>query len=223
MTKIVKKDYSKIALTTYDAIRETHKTASAGRTPPSQVKRRPDGYDYVTEAYMRKKLNDFYPGWSWEIDKHEFLGAEWVVVRGTLYIADCEIPRKFSAPGAKRIQFKRGTEHVPANILDIGNNIKAASSDAFKTAVNRLCNIADDVYRKHIESELTNKQKETIAILFEEIKEHCISDKELKDHIALTEKVTKQVESGSIHSANYKAAINRLKQILKQKKEKKDE
>ena len=31
------------------------------------------------------------------------------------------------------------------------NNIAAANSNAFKRAVNRLCNIADDIYRKQID------------------------------------------------------------------------
>ena len=45
---------------------------------------------------------------------------------------------------AHRIQTKRGT----GDFVDIGNDIKSANSDALKLAMNRLCNIADDVYRK---------------------------------------------------------------------------
>lgn len=195
---------------TEKAIQEKHRIASAGRTPATQIKRRPDGFDFVEEAYMRKKLNDIYPIWSWEIDDTEFLGAEWIMVRGTLTILDNGVTRKFGAAGAKRIQFKRGTEHLPANIVDIGNNVKAANADAFKVATNRLCNIADDVYRKQVElpKPLTDKQQKIVADLLKEIDDHSLSAK-----------VTLQVDSEKINSVNFKSAVDKLNQMKERKQE----
>ena len=159
---------------------------------------------------MRKKRNDIYPIWSWEIDDTEFLGAEWIMVRGTLTILDNGVTRKFGAAGAKRIQFKRGTEHLPANIVDIGNNVKAANADAFKVATNRLCNIADDVYRKQVElpKPLTDKQQKIVADLLKEIDDHSLSAK-----------VTLQVDSEKINSVNFKSAVDKLNQMKERKQE----
>ena len=190
--------------TTKEAIQETHRIASAGRTPATQIKKRPDGYDYVEEGYMRKKLNDIYPIWSWELDEIQFLGGEWVWARGTLIIDDHGVVRKYGAAASHRITYKRGVPHTPENIIDIGNNIKASNSDAFKVAANRLCNIADDVYRKQVELPipLTDKQKEIIVTLLEKIGNH-----------ALSAKVTMQLADGKIHSVNYKAAMDKLNKM----------
>ena len=41
-----------------------HKDISQRTTPKAYVKTRPDGFDYVEEAYMRNELSKEYPGWS---------------------------------------------------------------------------------------------------------------------------------------------------------------
>ena len=199
--------------TTKEAIQETHRIASAGRTPATQIKRRPDGYDYVEEGYMRKKLNDIYPIWSWKLDEVQFLGGEWVWARGTLVIDDHGVTRQYGAAASHRITYKRGVPHTPENIIDISNNIKAAVTDAMKVAINRLCNIADDVYRKQVElpKPLTNTQKEKISKLLLDI-----DDKTLKT------RVVSKIETEAINSMNYKGAIDRLKELLKIKNKKKE-
>ena len=195
--------------TTLDRIKETHRLASAGRTPATQIKKRPDGYDYVEEGYMRKKLNDLYPIWSWELDEIQFLGGEWVWARGTLIIDDHNVVRKYGAAASHRITYKRGVPHTPENIIDIGNNIKAANSDAFKVAANRLCNIADDVYRKQVElpKPLTESQKGEIDQLLWEV-----------DNKTLQRKVESQIENELINSVNYKSALNKLQNMKKGRK-----
>lgn len=78
------------------------------------IKKRPDGWDYLEEAYMRNRLDFYFPGWSWQDGSVQFLGSEWVSVNGHLYIIDEYllafgiIPpyRKFFSAGAVRIQFK---------------------------------------------------------------------------------------------------------------------
>ena len=88
-------------------ISKKRKNISFTETPPNQVKKRPDGLDYVEEGFMRNQLNKHYPVWSWSCDEMEFLGAEWVWVRGTLTIVEEGIPRSFGSVGATRIQFKK--------------------------------------------------------------------------------------------------------------------
>ena len=110
-------------------------------TPKEQVKTRPDGMDYIEEGYMRHLLNKHYPLWSWNCEEVQFLGAEWVWVRGTLTIVEDGVPRKFGSVGATRVQFKRGAPHTPENIVDIDKNVASANTDSFKRAVNRLCNL----------------------------------------------------------------------------------
>jgi hypothetical protein len=84
--------------------------------------------------------------------------------------------RRFFGTGAARIQFKtcgckretknkrpdpncsdcNGTgklPHIPENVIDIDKNVKSANSSALKVAINRLCGIGDDVYRKRIDED----------------------------------------------------------------------
>tara|TARA_X000001388_G_C2221153_1_gene119267 strand:+ start:126 stop:773 length:648 start_codon:yes stop_codon:yes gene_type:complete len=184
-----------------DKIRETHNKISANKTPSWAVKRRPDGFDYVEEGYMRNKLNDIYPVWSWEAvgSGIQFIGAEWAVVTAELVVVDNGVPRKFFSPGAARIQFKRGTPHTPENVVDIDKNIASANTNAFKRACNRLVNIADDVYKKHIE-DLTLSPEQ-----IEEVEE-MIKDLDVK----YQESVRLAIEDGILNSKNLNNAINKI-------------
>ena len=73
--------------------------------------------------------------------KYETLGDK-AVVHGRLKVMDEGVPRSFDSVAAHRIAVSRNGGYVDLAM------IKAANSDAFKVAVNRLCNVADDVYRK---------------------------------------------------------------------------
>lgn len=125
------------------------------------IKKRPDGYDYLEELYMRTKLDELFPGWSWEGMFTQFVAYEWIWVGGHLCIIDeyllafdIKPPiRRFYATGAARIMFKSNMPHTPENIIDIGNNIKSANSSALKVGINRLCRIGDDVYGKRFDEE----------------------------------------------------------------------
>lgn len=128
-----------------------HREISQRTTPKSQVKSRPDGFDYVDEAYMRSELNKNYPVWSWKPAGEQpvqFLGSEWAIVAGELVVEDEGVVRRFFSPGSARVQFKRNQPHTPENVIDIDKNLASANTNGFKRAINRLCNIADDVYRK---------------------------------------------------------------------------
>jgi len=145
----------------YDRIskEQTPKMDDMGR---KIVDRRPDGWEYIVSQYMEKKLDEHLPGWSWEMAAPlHFLGSEWVVAQGHLVIIDEKllafgiIPpvRKYYGVNAHRINYKSGSEHVPANIIDIGNDVIAANTEAMKVAINRLTHIGDDIYGRRIYGE----------------------------------------------------------------------
>ena len=72
-----------------------------------------------------------------------------------------------------------------------------------KVAVNRLCNIADDVYRKQmIDYNLNDKQISNIEEILS-----GITDNEL------TDKIRDEIDSLGINSQNYKATITKLNNI----------
>lgn len=148
--------------------RKKYKAISKEKTPQVDgsgrriIERRPDGFDFIIEAYMRECLDKHFPGWSWDMGGPPvFLGSEWVIVWGTLGIIDeMLIPmgvsppiRRFSATNGVRIKFKSGKPHLPENVIDVGNDVASANSKAFKKAINQLTHIGDDIYGKRIEEE----------------------------------------------------------------------
>lgn len=154
------------------------------------------GFDYVDEAYMRHQMNKHYPIWKWEIIKYEFVGTEAIAVHGRLTIVDSGVERHFDSVAAHRIARNQ------KGYVDLGNDLKAANSDCFKVAVNRLCNVADDVYRKQIpDLDLTQDQKEAISQALDGIDADVVK------------KVKKGIESLTINSTNYDATLEKLKKI----------
>ena len=180
-----------------------HKAISQRKTPRAYVKQRPDGFDYVDEAYMRNELTKEYPIWSWSSageNPVQFLGAEWVIVSGVLRIEDNGVVREFFSPGSARVQFKRGKPHTAENVIDIDKNLASANTNAFKRAVNRLGNIADDVYRKQ---DLTLSD-EDIEII--EGKMEGLAD-DLKD------KIMDMVDNGEVIKPDLEKVLSRIEQI----------
>ena len=172
-------------------LRVKHKRISSKETPKSMVKQK-NGFDYVEEGYMRNLLNEHYPVWSCEIIKYELLGSSWAVVHGRLKILDGSITRTFDGVSAHRIQTKRESDEF----VDIGNDIKAANSDALKLAMNRLCNIADDVYRKAYV--LSETQEEEIRSLLAKVDDDTRHQFE------------ERLDSGELNATNYKRAYTYL-------------
>ena len=178
-----------------DVLQSKHDFVSNIPTPKVFVKDK-GGFDYVDEAYMRNQLNTHYPIWKWEIIKYEFIGDKAISLHGRLTIVDHGVERYFDSVAAHRIASnERG-------YVDLGNDLKAANSDCFKVAVNRLCNIADDVYRKIIPNlTLSEEQKEKLSTALDGI-----------DHVTIG-KVREGMDNLSINSTNYEATIRKLEQI----------
>ena len=188
-------DFEKVS----NEINNRHKKMSETITPKVYVKAK-QGFDYVDEAYMRYLLNENYPGWSWEIIKYEFIGDKAISVHGRLKIIDSGLPRTYDSIAAHRIAVSKST----GDYVDISNDLKSANTDAFKVAVNRLCNIADDVYRKQVaDISLSEKQLEEIDMLLRQIE----SDE-------YTSKINDLIDNKSINSSNYDATIKRLNEEI---------
>ena len=174
-----------------------HKDISSTDTPKPYIETRADGFDYVDEGYMRALLNEHFPIWNWEIKKYEILGDVEIIVHGKLIVVDEGLPRTFDAVASHRIAKNQ------KGYVNISNNLKSANTDAFKVAVNRLCNIADDVYRKQmIDYNLNDSQISNIEEILSGIGD---SD--------LTDKIKDEVDSLGINSQNYESTIKKLNNI----------
>jgi len=147
---------------------ETPKVDGTGR---KIIDKRPDGFDYIIEAYMRECLDKHFPGWSWEAAAPMQVILNFILAQGHLSIIDEHLMafgihppiRKFYGVGGARIQFKRGAPLTPENVVDIDKNAKSADSAALKYAINRLTHIGDDVYGKRIEEEGAGSYEDTLA------------------------------------------------------------
>ena len=185
--------------TSDDVLINKHQQVSETPTPSDVVKSR-NGFDYVDEGYMRWRLNQHYPIWSWEVVKYETLGDKAIVVHGRLKVMDEGVPRSFDSVAAHRIAVSRNG----SGYVDLGNDLKAANSDAFKVAVNRLCNVADDVYRKQYVDKSLNKEQSDYLYL-------CMSQMDTGE----AKKVEAAIVSGKINKDNYDKVIDKLKKGVK--------
>jgi hypothetical protein len=121
-------------------------------------------WEYVSGTYVKKVLN-FVCGWDWDfevVDKDIFLEAKQVVVLGKLTIRVGENGEKQAITkmqyGRKDIMFRKGTT-IP---MDIGNDMKAATTDALKKCASEF-GIASDVYGANEFKEINVKGGRSIA------------------------------------------------------------
>ena len=186
------------------AITKKHNKVSKIPTPKPFIKKK-NGMDYVEIGYMRKIADDYFPGWSWTIQRTENLGSEAYVGHGRFKWDDEGIWREGDMVAAHRIQKKRGTNEF----VDIGNDIKASNTDCMKKAFQMFMNIADDVYRNQIEDlTLTDEQKNDILVIASEISE----DKMTHIH--------NLIKDQAIHNGNYNSSKAKLKRELERHNEK---
>ena len=186
-------------LTATDEIRKSitvkHKKVSFMKTPKPYIKQKA-GMDYVEYSYMRDIADKEFAGWSWEIVSTEMLGSAAYVVHGRLKWYDEGIWRTGDMVAAHRIQTKRGT----GDFVDIGNDVKAANTDAIKKAFNMYMNM-----------ELSDEEKNDILVLASEISEEKMSN----IHIL--------INKGELNKANYKGSINKLQREIDNAKDTNDE
>lgn len=117
------------------------------KTPKKYVKQRPakggGQWDYVSGGYVKKCLNLMF-GWDWDfeiMDEKIMIESKEVVVKGRLTCRSNGSKIVKMQYGNKDIMFRRNSE-IP---LSIGNDMKAAATDALKKCASEL-GIAADVY-----------------------------------------------------------------------------
>ena len=166
------------------------------KTPAQYVHSRPakggGTWDYVTGGYVKKVLNIMF-GWQWsfEIVDEKILHGE-VVVKGRLTCTSNGITISKMQYGNKDIICKKGTDPP----LSIGNDMKAAATDALKKCAAEL-GIAADIYNKldfkevnvYVEPEI---KIEDLEQLFE-LKKSALTP----DEIAAAERIINTQEKNS--------------------------
>lgn len=122
------------------------------KTPKKNIKTRPakggGTWDYVTGVYVKKILNLAF-GWDWSFEVKEykiepFFGQAYVLGRLTVNSNGKTIIKEQF--GRVDIKFKKEPDRNGNRIpLDVGNDLKAATTDALKKCAAEL-GIASDVY-----------------------------------------------------------------------------
>ena len=139
------------------------------KTPQNHIYKRPakggGTWDYVTGVYVKKVLNLIF-GWNWDFEVVEYkydleIGQVFVLGKLTCRSENSTVVKMQF--GTKDIMFKRGTK----NPLDLGNDLKAATTSALKKCASEL-GIASDVYApnefkaiKVVDGIETKEEKET--------------------------------------------------------------
>jgi len=183
-----------------------------GKTPETHIYTRPGKgggqWKFVTGVYVKKVLNSIF-GWDWDFEIVSFdvnMAAKQAIVHGKL---TCR------ANGATVVKHQFGRADIKirkadGSPLDLGNDLKAASTDALKKCASEL-GIASDVYGESefksitVTDEQTSNEsllKELSQLLI--IKKTYLSDEDLKriEEIIIEEEAT-----------SYQKAIQTLKSL----------
>jgi len=146
-TEIVKIDAKDLALVQDNAMNDQQLKLLLKATPKQYVHTRPakggGTWEYVSGGYVRKVLNLMF-GWDWdfEIISEQVMGRE-AVVKGKL---TCRVGNRAIVKmqfGNKDIMYRKGTDEP----LSLGNDMKAAATDALKKCAAEI-GIAADIYNK---------------------------------------------------------------------------
>lgn len=173
-------------------------------TPPQYIHTRPAKgggvWEYVSGGYVRKVLNLMF-GWNWsfEIIDEKILHGE-VVVKGKLTCTSNGVSIVKMQFGNKDIICKKGTD-IP---LSIGNDLKAAATDALKKCAAEI-GIAADIYNKQdfkaVNVDVSETSLQDVQELYEMKKDALTADE--RTHI---ERIISENETKS-----FKKVINQLK------------
>ena len=177
------------------------------RTPKQYIKQRPakggGTWSYVTGGYVKKCLNLMF-GWDWDfeiISERIEIDAKEVIVKGRLTCRSNGRTIVKMQYGNKDIIFRKGT----TTPLSIGNDMKAAATDALKKCASEI-GIAADIYNaedfKEVHVQVEKTKVEILSDLFKRHAHHL----EFEDAEAIEDTIkNKEV-------ANYDKMINALKQ-----------
>lgn len=179
------------------------------KTPKQYLKKRPakggGQWDYVTGGYVKKCLNLLF-GWQWSFEIIESqVQFDEVIVLGRL---TCKTPVGEIIKmqyGNKDIAYKKNTKDP----LSIGNDMKAAATDALKKCASEI-GIAADIYNKEDFREVNvTSNDEAYDILYDLFKD---KEAELKaDYTDQYENIKRVIDNRE--KSSYKKAISVLNQI----------
>ena len=110
------------------------------KTPPEKVKKRPDGFDYVESSWMDFSAKQFMPFYKYRLLHTSFKKG---FVNVIVDLKDRITGNVELGAGSAKIQRSRSTGEV----IDLGNNLKSAVTNAIKNAQSRF-GIAADIYQK---------------------------------------------------------------------------
>jgi hypothetical protein len=124
-------------------------------TPKEKIKKRPDGYDYVEGTWMDHVTKEYMPFYEYNL-LHISWQLGWINI--VVSLKDRTTGNMELGAGAARIHVYQGVE-TPGfkDVIDMGNNIKAALTQAIKNAQSRF-GVAADVYGKR-ESQPTDDER----------------------------------------------------------------
>lgn len=149
------------------------------KTPKAYIRQRPakggGTWDYVTGGYVRKVLNLMF-GFDWDfeiVSEQLYIDAKQVVVKGrlTARVKDRTIVKMQF--GCKDVMFKNewidGKKTQSKEPLNLGNDFKAATTDALKKCAAEI-GVAADIYNKEEFKEVkvvsTDEQYDLLCRLF---------------------------------------------------------
>ena len=179
------------------------------KTPKEYIETR-QGIDYPTPEYMRFIANKFFPGWGWQkhgpttIVRDEHGKVTFALESGDLTYEGTIVG---SISAAHRIQYQR---NQAKELVDPGNDIKAAGTDALKKAWNQFFCICDDVYKMRgpgLNSDQTAQLRYVSAILAE-LKAEELEPYQQDIHLVLRE------EGFGINQENFNTAISKLNSLI---------
>jgi len=201
----------------------------AQKTPIEAIYKRPGKggktFTYVKASYVKKVLN-FVFGWSWDfqiLDKGREQDQVWVQGRLTIRDKDGEIRIIKEQFGRADIKFltekvsngEIATSKKTERMVDYGNDLKAAASDALKKCASEL-GIASDVYNQEEDVEIGLKpitKKEEAKRLVEDI----IADIRMSNSARQLESAKKGIETDNKHTpAGKKLILEAIEQRLKE-------
>lgn len=156
-------------------------------TPKKYLKTRPgkggQQWTYVTGGYVNKVLNLAF-GWNWDFEILDYkfdmaIGQAFVHGRLTVRINnEREITLKKEQFGRVDIKFLKGTK----NPVDLGNDLKAASTDALKKCAS-LLGVASDIYNKEdfAPVEVTSEEVDPITERLKHFLGKCTTLEEIEE------------------------------------------
>lgn len=151
----------------FPVLNERIRRALSRKTPQKFIMKRPDGFDYVEVGYVRRFLDELFPG-SWDIQYDQM--TPWEVIKATRQLvvkATLTIYNPFTRERIRTVEafgggpmkvYKKGKcdkegllmEGLP---IDFGNDYKSASADALKKAASML-GICQDIYEPKVEAKM---------------------------------------------------------------------